>query len=513
MCVENASKVNEPPSPSATPPDQNAPPPIAPVVSRVRRRDRSGTATSTSPDDADRLASTLADRALEKIGQRLKWPLLLVAAFATYTGYNAWSDFNAKIGAFQASADGKLLEFDRHAAERVDKALEAALHAREAELTELTLRMRKESAGAVIEAERTRLASEASVQQIAAEAKTTLITLQTNAAATRQALETARAEFIAHRDVLVQELEREAHAVSGKNRDLVASSPPGSASGLLAQTAMTLIGVTSAIEEAGPGTPIKVAILASGISLRALSGEALSERVVEGRSFTDTSSTEDKQGHGTRIASLVGAIAPRVQIVPIKVLSDSGAGTDADLLGGLHYAATIGARVVVLPLATPGPCSGSPYAAAMEALYKQGVMVVAAAGNSSAGADHRSAVSKPANCRGVFAVTATDLQDRLAEFANTGPEVAVAAPGKDIVTVGLDATFQSQAGTSFSTAIAGGVAALLRSMRPDLTVDDIETILRRSAKPLDQPARQVGAGRIDALAAVRLAKSFRSSRN
>jgi subtilisin family serine protease len=503
------------PSFSATPLDHNGPLPAAPVLPPGHRESGDRLAIPASADDVDRLAGVVADKGLEKIGQRLKWPLLLAAAFATYTGYNAWSDFNAKIGAFQKSADEKLLEFDRHASERVDKALQAALESRQAELSELTTRMRKESADAVIAAERARLAAEASAAQIEREAKSTIDKLQRNAAAASQTLEAARTEFLEHRDVLVQEIEKAVHDVDGPNRSLVGSKPAGSASGLVAQAAMTLIGVTNAIQEAGPGAPVKVAILATGVSIQALNGAGLAGHVVAGRSFIANESTEDKQGHGTRVASLVAAIAPRAQIVPLKVLSDNGAGADAQVLAGLNYALTVGARVVILPLgqvSATGGC-GSAYAAVLKALRTRGVLVVAAAGNSSAGVNHRSPVATPANCPGAFAVTATDLQDKPAEFANSGPEVALAAPGQDIVTVGPDAAFQSQAGTSFSTAIAGGVAALLWSSRPDLTLDDIETILKRSAKHLEVPANEVGAGRVDALAAVRLAKTYKSPGN
>src|SRR5262249_35239702 len=143
---------------------------------------------------------------------------------------------------------------------------------------------------------------------------------------------------------------------------------------------------------------------------------------------------------------------------------------------------------------------------------RRGVLVFAAAGNDSELPDRIAPVARPANCPPAIAVTSTDANDRLAPMANTGPEVALTAPGVDIVTIGPDGNYRVGSGGSFATAIAASVAALVFSVRPDLSADDVETILRQSAKKLDLGAYKVGAGRVDALAAIRLAKTYRSAK-
>jgi subtilisin len=110
-------------------------------------------------------------------------------------------------------------------------------------------------------------------------------------------------------------------------------------------------------------------------------------------------------------------------------------------------------------------------------------------------------------------VAATSLKDTPSDFTSTGPELDLAAPGEDIVAVGPDGRYRSYRGTSYAATIAASVGALVLSVRPDPSADDVEAILRQSAKKLDWGGGKVEAGRVDALAAVQLAKTYKSSKN
>ena len=102
----------------------------------------------------------------------------------------------------------------------------------------------------------------------------------------------------------------------------------------------------------------------------------------------------------------------------------------------------------------------------------------------------------------MIGVTATDADDKLLPQANRGPQVAVAAPGVQVLEPAPDGGYQVTTGTSVAAAHASGVAALLLARDPNLTPDQVRRDLIRSARAISGKKQDVGAGVIDALAAV-----------
>ena len=93
------------------------------------------------------------------------------------------------------------------------------------------------------------------------------------------------------------------------------------------------------------------------------------------------------------------------------------------------------------------------------------MVLIAAVGN----AGPRSPPLYPAAYAQVIGVTATDADDKLLSAANRGAQVAVAAPGVDIVEPAPDGNYQVTSGTSVAAAHASGVAALLLARDPKLS--------------------------------------------
>jgi subtilisin family serine protease len=153
-----------------------------------------------------------------------------------------------------------------------------------------------------------------------------------------------------------------------------------------------------------------------------------------------------------------------------------------------------------------GTCSGMMQAAVGNAISK-GVMIFAAAGN---GGDVF--LDSPADCPGVIAVGATDQHDDLASFSTTDSTMTymgITAPGVDIFTTTLNSGYTTVSGTSFSTPMAAGLAALLWSAKPGSSGEDIWDYIRDSADDLGAPGpdRDFGWGRINAMKALRLAET------
>ena len=228
--------------------------------------------------------------------------------------------------------------------------------------------------------------------------------------------------------------------------------------------------------------------------------------------------------HGTKVASLIGAstnngfgmasVGFNISVSPIRVLGRCG-GLDSDIIAAMYWAAGLSsdvglgdqgsrpnpypARVMNLSFGSPGPCSVA-YRDAIQRLTKEGIVVVAAAGN-----DAGMPVNTPANCPGVIAVAGLRHTGTKVGYSNLGPEVTIAAPAGNCVNVAgeclypliaatnngktspLDSVFSDSTnptvGTSFSAPLVAGTVALMLSANPSLTVSEIVTMLRQSARP------------------------------
>jgi subtilisin family serine protease len=135
--------------------------------------------------------------------------------------------------------------------------------------------------------------------------------------------------------------------------------------------------------------------------------------------------------------------------------------------------------------------------------HARGIVLIAAVGN----AGPRSPPLYPAADADVIGVTATDADDKLLAQANRGPQVAVSAPGVQVLVPAPDDKYALTTGTSVAAAHASGVAALLLARNPKLTPDEVRRDLIRSARAVPGSKRDVGAGVIDALGAVNSVKN------
>ena len=119
--------------------------------------------------------------------------------------------------------------------------------------------------------------------------------------------------------------------------------------------------------------------------------------------------------------------------------------------------------------------------------HARGIVLIAAVGN----AGPHSPPLYPAADPDVIGVTATDADDKLMPQANRGPQVAVAAPGVEMLVPAPDDKYQLTTGTSVAAAHASGVAALLLARNPKLTPDEVRRDLIRSARHIaGQQARR-----------------------
>lgn len=160
-------------------------------------------------------------------------------------------------------------------------------------------------------------------------------------------------------------------------------------------------------------------------------------------------------GHGTMTAGLVHLVAPQAKIMPLKAFSAAGTGYDSDILRAIYYAVANGATVMNMSFDFS---SYSPeLATAIKYANSKGVVTVASAGN-----DGERTVVYPGGLPGVIDVASTSNDDIQSNFTNYGaPPVWLAAPGEGVVTTYPWGTYAAGWGTSFSTPLVAGTAAVM----------------------------------------------------
>ncbi|HLA20365.1 MAG TPA: S8 family serine peptidase [Pseudolabrys sp.] len=208
--------------------------------------------------------------------------------------------------------------------------------------------------------------------------------------------------------------------------------------------------------------------------------------------------------HGTGMAGAIAAhtkllgVAPKVKLLAVRAFTgdkERAQSTTFNILKGLDWSAGKGARIVNMSFAGPSdPMVRNMLAKA----HERGIVLIAAVGN----AGPKSPPLYPAADAHVIGVTATDADDKLLPQANRGTQVALAAPGVEILATAPEGGYQVTSGTSVAAAHASGVAALLLARDSKLTPAQVRNAMTRSAHPIAGSRRDFGAGVIDALAAI-----------
>ena len=181
-----------------------------------------------------------------------------------------------------------------------------------------------------------------------------------------------------------------------------------------------------------------------------------------------------------------------IKIMPVRVLDSSGSGSDSQVADGIEWAADHGAKVISLSLGEPeDPANPGPPSllnAAVQYAWSKGIVVVAAAGNSSTNAHFY-----PAACPNVVSVAATDSNDTLASFSNYGDWVTTAAPGVNIfstlptynASAGWGTYYTFLSGTSMATPHVAGEAAMLFAQKIGLTAQQVHDTIISSVNPVN----------------------------
>ncbi len=208
----------------------------------------------------------------------------------------------------------------------------------------------------------------------------------------------------------------------------------------------------------------------------------------------------DVIGHGTHCAGIACAVsnnkigiasmspdAGYVRVTSIKVLDDSGRGSQRSIIDGMIRAVDQGADVLSLSLGGLSNDTGQrAYREVIRYALSHGAVVVVAAGNdNSDGRDHL-----PAGAEGVIAVTAVDESLNKAEFSNHVKHIkmGLAAPGVEIYSTIPENEYAYFNGTSMATPYVSSLVGVMKSINPKLETSDIFQILNKTGRKTNHPA-------------------------
>jgi serine protease len=270
---------------------------------------------------------------------------------------------------------------------------------------------------------------------------------------------------------------------------------------------LSLLNIDKALSLAGKNE-VTVAVIDSGLDMKhpELKSQVLPPYNVlapANQGFTDV--------HGTHVAGIIAAekdnaigghgINPNAKILPIDVFNGMWGTSDYAIAEGVLYAVSKNVKVINMSLG--GSMKSPILEAAIKKAVDAGITVVASAGNN-----YGESVSYPAAYEGVISVSATNWENKLAEFSSYGAFVDIAAPGEAIYNSVFDpmkgSSFAHLSGTSMASPIVAGVASLLLSKYPDLKPFEVEAILKMTAKDLGDLGydTKYGAGLVDAVKAL-----------
>jgi len=212
-------------------------------------------------------------------------------------------------------------------------------------------------------------------------------------------------------------------------------------------------------------------------------------------------------GHGTPVAGTAGAVTNNGIGVAGSAWNAQHMHICGDGFKGILYAAANGADIINASWGGPGLLASKFTAQSLDLATDMGALVVAAAGNDNLNNDLYPFY--PSSYPRVLSIGATAKDSRRrASFSNYGKTVNVFAPGVGIVTTDLDDEYISAAsGTSFSSPLVSGVAALVKTRYPDISPDALREQIRLASEPIDieNPghAGQLGRGYVNAEASLK----------
>ncbi|PHB12093.1 serine protease [Bacillus wiedmannii] len=255
-------------------------------------------------------------------------------------------------------------------------------------------------------------------------------------------------------------------------------------------------------ENGNYGQGVTIAVVDTGCDVN---HPDLRDRIIDGRNFTDddngaVDNYKDYNGHGTHVAGTIAAskndsgvvgVAPKANLLILKVLNRHGSGKPEWIVRAIEYAIQQNVHIITMSLSTTK--DNPKIHKVIQRAVGQGIIVTCAAGNGG-----RSELRYPAGYNEATSVGAVDFTGKAADFLSSNNEVDLTAPGVNILSAyPLDLVsdpsnpYKVLSGTSMATPhVAGALALLLNYCKASdqfnrqLTEDELYAQLVKHTVPL-----------------------------
>jgi thermitase len=242
-----------------------------------------------------------------------------------------------------------------------------------------------------------------------------------------------------------------------------------------------------------------VAILDSGVDTN---HNDLIGRFVAGWNFYDNNSNlTDVSGHGTAVAGVALAVVNNGietagvlwegKLMPLRISDTNGYGSSSAITSALTWAADRGAKIAnisygVSQITSVGTAAGY--------FKNKGGLVFVSGGNQG------TFLTNSVNNTNIIVVSATDENDVITTWSNSGPLIDITAPGQNLCTLVRGGGHGFASGTSFSSPLTAAIAGLIWSANLSLTPSQIEDILKKTSDDLGPVGYDYsyGYGRVNA---------------
>ncbi len=270
------------------------------------------------------------------------------------------------------------------------------------------------------------------------------------------------------------------------------------------QWALQKIAAPAGWEVTTGSSNVTVAVLDSGVDS---THPDLAQNLVTGHNFISNSSNTGADaacGHGTKVAGTVAEVGNNAEggsgvswnskIMPLVIADGTTSCSTywSTVASAITYAVDHGARIINISYA--GTADSSTMQNAVNYAWNKGVIVFASAANSNT-----NVLYYPAAEANVVGVSATDENDSRAYFSNYGSYIDLGAPGTNIFTTTNGGGYATVSGTSFSSPISAGLAALVFSINPSLSGSQVVSLMEDNSDDLGAPGwdEVYGWGRIN----------------
>lgn len=251
---------------------------------------------------------------------------------------------------------------------------------------------------------------------------------------------------------------------------------------------MQKIGVTSAWEYSTGSDSVSVGVIDTGIDyhhpdMRKNMWSAPKGRPAYGWNFADDNRDPmDTDGHGTHVAGTIGAVGNNdigitgvcwnVKVAALKFGLDIASAIEAINFANLFHISILNAS-----------WGGRSYSQSLKyAIDQYQGLFIASAGNNGTSNEEDPIYPASYDSDNLITVASTSPDNSLSRFSNYGVKsVDIAAPGSNILSLGLEDEYNLQNGTSMSAPHVAGAAALLKSYKPNLSVLELKNIILYSA--------------------------------